>query len=67
VVRVTNAGDCLNVREAASTGAQTLGCFKDGVLLKDRAKTEQSGGITWWAVARPDGREGWASSEFLSR
>ena len=67
VARVTNAGDCLNVRESASTAAKTLGCYKDGVLLKDRATTEQAGGITWWAVATPDGREGWASSEFLRR
>lgn len=66
-VRVANAGDCLNVRESASTDAKVLGCFKDGVLLKDRAKTEQSGGINWMAVATPDGREGWASSEFLAK
>jgi hypothetical protein len=67
VLRVATSGDCLNVRETASTTATSLGCFKDGVLLKDRGKTEQAGGISWQAVGTPDGREGWASSEFLAK
>lgn len=66
--RVKATGDCLNVRESPSTGAKSLGCFVDGVLLGDVAGSdgeEQAGGITWWKVATPGGEQGWASSEFL--
>ena len=64
-LRVTGAGDCLNVREQAATSAKSLGCFADNVLLKDLAAEEQSGGVTWKKVATPGGQEGWASAEFL--
>ena len=44
------------------------GCFKDGVLLRVRPQAEQTAdGVTWLAVGTPDGRAGWASSEFLER
>ena len=64
-LRVTGAGDCLNVREQAATSAKSLGCFADNVLLKDLSAQEQSGGITWKKVSTPAGQEGWASAEFL--
>jgi hypothetical protein len=62
-VRVDAGGDCLNVRETASTGAKSLGCFKDGVLLPlvDEGST---GG--WYHVTTPAGVAGWASAEFLA-
>lgn len=64
-LRVSGAGDCLNVRESASTSARSLGCFADNVLLRDLSGTESAGGITWRKVGIPDGRQGWASGEFL--
>jgi len=64
-LRVANTGDCLNVRAEPDTGAQALRCYRDGVLLRDRGETREAGGITWRAVTTPDGREGWASGEFL--
>ncbi|MGE3074584.1 MAG: LuxR C-terminal-related transcriptional regulator [Dehalococcoidia bacterium] len=63
--RVTGAGDCLNVREQPNTSASVLGCYADNVLLRDHGGEQQTGGITWWKVGTPDGKEGWASREFL--
>ncbi len=63
--RVAGAGDCLNVREQPSTTASVLGCYADNVLLRDHGGEQQAGGITWWKVGTPDGKEGWASREFL--
>jgi hypothetical protein len=65
-LRVTGAGDCLNVREQSATSAKSLGCFADNVLLRNLAQEESSGGITWKKVETPGGQQGWASSEFLS-
>jgi DNA-binding CsgD family transcriptional regulator len=65
---VKSTGDCLNVREAPSTCAKSLGCFADGVLLGDAAGSngeQEASGITWWKVSTPAGDVGWASSEFL--
>ena len=59
-------GDCLNVREAASTGAKSLGCYRDGVLFHDLGESQEAGGITWRKVATPLGAQGWASQEFLA-
>lgn len=64
-LRVANTGDCLNVRAEADTDAEVLSCYRDGVLLRDRGETREAGGVTWRAVTAPDGREGWASGEFL--
>ncbi|MEO9254287.1 MAG: SH3 domain-containing protein, partial [Tepidiformaceae bacterium] len=62
--RVNAGGDCLNVRESASTNAKSLGCFKDGVLL--RLIDDGSAGSNGWAhVATPAGQPGWASTEFV--
>ncbi|MGE5594959.1 MAG: SH3 domain-containing protein [Hyphomicrobiales bacterium] len=65
-LRVSGAGDCLNVRAEPGTDAAVLGCYADRVLLGDRGESREAGGIAWRAVTTPDGREGWASSEFLA-
>ena len=64
-LRVTGAGDCLNVREQPSTTAPVVQCFADNVLLKDLNQEQPAGGITWLKVQTPTGKEGWASAEFL--
>lgn len=66
-LRVTGAGDCLNVRENPSTSAKVIGCFADTVLLRDLAQEQSAGGVTWKKVQTPDGTPGWASAEFLAR
>ncbi len=66
-VQVTNAGDCLNVRERPDTSAPVIACFADNVLLGDRGETTEAGGVAWVAVSTPDGAEGWAAEEFLER
>jgi len=65
VVKVQGAGDCLNVRAAPSTTAESLGCFKDGVLLPDRGETRILNGITWVGVKTAAGAPGWASAQYL--
>ncbi|MBA4179919.1 MAG: hypothetical protein C0506_04955 [Anaerolinea sp.] len=58
----------MNVRERPSTASVSLGCYKDGVLLKDRGETRTAEGITWVGVMAPKGpgeAPGWASAEFL--
>jgi hypothetical protein len=64
---VTGAGDCLNVRESATTSARSLGCFKDGVLFKDLGETTSAEGLQWLKVETPSGVPGWASMEFLEQ
>ena len=65
-LRVATGGDCLNVREGPSTEAAAVRCYVDDVLLFERetAETPPEG---WVAVRTPDGREGFASAEFLVR
>ncbi len=66
--RVKTGADCLNVREKPAKASLSLGCYKDGVLLRVRPQPEQTAdGVTWVAVETPDGRAGWASGEFLER
>jgi DNA-binding CsgD family transcriptional regulator len=65
--RVTTGSDCLNIREQPSPSGGPVSCYRDGVLLRDLGETTEAGGITWLKVATPDGREGWASAEFLER
>jgi len=65
-VRVTGAGDCLNVREQPSTTAPVIACYADNVLLRNLNTEQVAGGITWWKVRTPSGRDGWASKEFLA-
>lgn len=64
-LKVTGAGDCLNVRTAPSTTAQSLGCLKVGVLLRDRGENRSAEGTTWIAVSGPGVAEGWASADYL--
>ena len=66
-LEVATGGDCLNVREGASAASASLACYPDGVLLKDLGESAELDGVTWLKVATPDGREGWASAEFLER
>jgi DNA-binding CsgD family transcriptional regulator len=66
-LEVGTGGDCLNVREEASVEAASLACYRDGVRLRDLGESTQSGGVSWLKVSTPDGREGWASAEFLER
>jgi DNA-binding CsgD family transcriptional regulator len=63
--RVTSGEECLNVREAAGQDAAILGCFADGVLFRHDGETQEAGGTAWLHVTTPDGRAGWASTEFL--
>ncbi|MBI5947511.1 MAG: helix-turn-helix transcriptional regulator [Chloroflexi bacterium] len=60
--RVSSGRDCLNVRKEPSTASPTLGCFRDGVLLRERTAAAPAG---WRAVALPDGRPGFAAAEYL--
>jgi hypothetical protein len=66
--RVITPGDCLNVRTEPTTTSQSLGCFRDGVLLRIGSGDEvTSGSTTWMPVQTPDGHAGYASSEFVER
>jgi hypothetical protein len=59
---------CLNIRSEPSLGAGALACVANGVLLFMRDEPEQRmDDITWLAVQLPDGRDGWASAEFVTR
>ncbi len=65
-VRVNSGDQCLNVREEPSLSAPVIRCLADGVLLR-AGETREAGGITWQQVTTPDGRPGWAPTEFLAR
>ncbi len=64
---IVNTGDCLNVRAGAGLASQSLGCFADGVLLKDLGQTADAGGLRWLNVQTPAGAPGWASMEYVDR
>jgi hypothetical protein len=61
-LRVETGSDCLNVRESASTGSRSLGCYASGVLLRQREANAPAG---WQPVLTPGGRPGFASSQYL--
>jgi len=63
--QVSGVGDCLNVRVQPTLSSGVLGCYADGVLLSTNAETLQADGVTWLLVRTPDGRGGFASTEFL--
>jgi hypothetical protein len=65
-LRVTGAGDCLNVRAEPSATAAVLRCYRDGVLFVDNDETKQDGTTTWRSVHTPDGHDGWASAQYLA-
>jgi hypothetical protein len=60
-VRATNVGVLPERAGSATTGAKTLGCYKDGVLLKDLRQGRSSqaaspGGGRQWPTAAKAGR-----------
>jgi hypothetical protein len=61
---VKTGDDCLNVRQTPAQDATVLGCYADRVILA-MGGAEPSG--TWLPVLTPDGRQGWASAEFLEQ
>lgn len=68
-VTVTGAGDCLNVRAAPNTGAPILECLPDGsrLALGSVAFADaENPGLRWLQVGLPDGRVGYARSDFLT-
>lgn len=64
-VVVATGGDCLNIRESASTASKSLVCVADGTPLKAPGETAQTEGRGWAKVQTLGGLVGWASSEFL--
>ncbi|HKS90665.1 MAG TPA: helix-turn-helix transcriptional regulator, partial [Tepidiformaceae bacterium] len=62
---VRGAGDCLYVRATAGASGQSLGCYKDNVLLRERGFTQDADGHTWVAVYTPGGDAGWAAADYL--
>jgi hypothetical protein len=64
--RVKTGGECLNVRADPNASSVSLGCFKDGVLLRLLLSTAAPT-PPWLPVRTPDGRDGWANAEFLER
>lgn len=65
--RVTGVGDCLNVRSEPGQAGQVLGCFADGVLLRDRGEERSVDGEPWLRVTAPGAVEGWAAARYLER
>jgi DNA-binding CsgD family transcriptional regulator len=65
VLRVSGAGDCLNLREAHSTTAPVLKCFVDNVLFVDSGERSEAGGQTWARVTAPGKLQGWAALDYL--
>ena len=65
VLRVSGAGDCLNLREAHSTTAPVLKCFVDNVLFVDSGERSEAGGQTWARVTAPGNLQGWAALDYL--
>lgn len=67
--QVAGAGDCLNVRERPDLSAPILACYPDGTWLR---MTETKGpvvsgdGTMWMEVLTPDGRRGYASTDYLA-
>jgi hypothetical protein len=64
--RVVNTGSCLNVRYQPSPDALVIGCFSDGVLLRDISHGLIHAG-EWVQVVAPGGNIGWASTQYLER
>lgn len=67
--RVSGADPCLNIRSAPSTDAPVIECVANGVLLFDHLRGDKLTAATpidgWLDVSTPDGRHGYASTEFL--
>lgn len=54
VVMVLRTGSCLDVREEHSATAATVGCYPDGVVLRDRAEFREADGVMWQLAGRCD-------------
>jgi len=66
LVVVTNTGaGGLNLREEATTSANTVGRAQDGTVLTVLEGPQQADDYTWWKVRTPDGKEGWAAANWL--
>jgi hypothetical protein len=63
------ADPCLNIRSEPSTGASVLECVANGVLLFDHLHGDKVAAATpidgWMSVGAPDGKNGYASTDFL--
>lgn len=55
-------GDCLNVRIAPSTSAQSTGCIADGLTVRLVMGPFEADGITWWQLEGG----GWVSGQYLT-
>lgn len=66
LLKVTGAGDCLNVRTDPSTSAPVITCYRDGVLVTDGGEEREADGVSWRSIRMGVAPySGWASSEFL--
>jgi hypothetical protein len=61
-----NSDDCLNVREAPGLDADVIDCIARNALVHDMGESRMTDGIEWKRIRLLDGREGWASAEFLN-
>ena len=64
-VKAVGVGECVNVRETASLTATAIGCYADGVLLRELGQNKTGDGQAWTLVATPLQNQGWASTSFL--
>ena len=66
--QVATGSDCLNLRESPSTGARSLACLHDGVLIRLRDEPSQTvDGSEWLSVDGPGAQHGWVSAAFVQR
>ncbi len=69
-VRVSGAGDCLNLRVSPDTDAEVRGCYADGTVFEIAAQASGAEGLLnragWWVSVRsPAGEVGWVSADYL--
>jgi dipeptidyl aminopeptidase/acylaminoacyl peptidase len=57
--RVTNAGSDLNVRDAASTSANSLVKLQEGSIFTALEGPVENDNYQWWRIRTSDGIEGW--------
>lgn len=67
VVRLSGTGGALNVRQAPRPGAQKIGEFRDGTIVRNLGGCTMSNGQQWCNVqASSGGVIGWVSARFLA-
>lgn len=69
-VRVSGAGDCLNLRVSPDTDAEVRGCYADGTVFEIAAQASGAEGLLnlggWWvSVRNAAGEAGWVSADYL--